>query len=327
MRAAYITEFCDPSGIHYGDLPDPQPTAGHVVVRVEAVAVDRVDTFVRSGQWRTPVTFPLAIGRDLVGTVHAVGAGVTHVAVGDHVWTNSAGYAGRPGATAELALVESQRLYPMPEDAPAVEFVASLHAGATAHGILLGRARLQAGETVVVVGANGAVGQCLVQIAARAGASVVATVRRESAVEPLKALGATHTVVTEVADALRTARDAAGADIDVLVDTTGRLDYREITELLAPRGRAVPMAGTGRRIDLDQWRFYTRELQLLGFIMSAMTVDELAAAAHWLTVSPLCVAVGAVLPFAEAARAHELVERGEVPHTADGLAGRLVLRP
>jgi CTP:molybdopterin cytidylyltransferase MocA len=93
----------------------------------------------------------------------------------------------------------------------------------------------------------------------------------------------------------------------------------------------VLIAGKDRRIDLDQWQFYTRELQLLGFIMSAMTAGELAAAAAWINhryaQSPLEVSVGRVLSFSDAALAHTLMERGDRPRLPDHTVGRLVLRP
>jgi NADPH:quinone reductase-like Zn-dependent oxidoreductase len=99
VKAAYIDGFCDAGGIRYGDLPDPLPAPGQVLVRVTAVAVN---TLVRSGSWRTPVGFPLVVGRDLAGTVAAAGAGVSEVRPGDLVWANSAATAGfprpRPGA-------------------------------------------------------------------------------------------------------------------------------------------------------------------------------------------------------------------------------------
>ena len=72
MKAACIEGFCDADGIRYRDLPDPVPGPGEALVRVEAVAVNNVDTLVRSGRWRTPAVFPLSAGRDLVGTVTAI---------------------------------------------------------------------------------------------------------------------------------------------------------------------------------------------------------------------------------------------------------------
>lgn len=79
-----------------------------MLVRVAAVAVN---TLVRSGAWHTPVAFPLVVGRDLAGTVAAAGADVSDVRPGDRVWANSAGYGGRPGATAGLVPVARERLY------------------------------------------------------------------------------------------------------------------------------------------------------------------------------------------------------------------------
>ncbi|HEX4256422.1 MAG TPA: zinc-binding dehydrogenase [Streptosporangiaceae bacterium] len=344
MRAAYIVGFGGPEVIRYGELPDPEPGPGQVLVRTEAVAVDHVDTFVRSGAWPTPVEFPLAIGRDLVGTVAAVGPEVTEFAPGDRVWTNSAGYDGRPGATAELAVVAQERLFRLPDGADPVRFVAAVHPGATAYGVLIRRARLRPGETVAVTGANGAVGMCLVQVAAAAGAQVVAVIRQHGGPEAaapaarrLQDLGASQVVVVDTIDQAPVAahgvaaRGPGGRGIDVLVDPTGQLAAREAARHLNPRGRVVLIAGRDRRIELDQWSFYTRELQLLGFIMSAMTVGELAAAAAWInhqhSVRPLEVSVGEVLPFSSAAHAHTLAERGDQPRLPDHTVGRLVLRP
>jgi NADPH:quinone reductase-like Zn-dependent oxidoreductase len=331
MKAAYIEDFCDVAGIRYGHLPDPVPGAGEVLVQVEATAVNTVDTFVRSGAWRTPVTFPLVLGRDLVGTVAATGPRVGGLRVGDWVWTNSAGYGGRPGATADLAVVQRDRLYRLPEGADPVAFVAAVHPGATAHGVLAGLARLHEGEGVAVIGGNGAVGMCLIQCAASRGALVTAVVRDPRTVPVLRALGARRVVVSEDASsAVAAAADGAPGGVDVLIDTTGRASLTDAPALLNQRGRIVVIAGQGRT-EFERWRFYLSELQLLGFIMSGMTVDELAAAAAWIngtdTARPLTVGVGQVLGFADAPLAHAMVERHDLPRLTDGTVGRVVLRP
>ena len=185
VKAAYIDSLGGPDQIRYGELPDPVPAPGQVLVRVHAVAVNSVDTLLRSGRWRSEVDFPLALGRDLVGTIAALGPGVDQWEPGERVWTNSAGYGGRAGATADLVAVEQERLYRLPSGADPVSFVAAVHPGATAHGALVGRARLQGGECVAVVGANGAVGMCMVQLAVALGCEVVAVVRDTRAAERL----------------------------------------------------------------------------------------------------------------------------------------------
>lgn len=328
MKAAYIEGFCDAAGIRYGDLPDPVPGPGEALVRVDAVAVNTVDTLVRSGAWRTPADFPLAVGRDLVGAVTAVGPGVQDLRAGDRVWCNSAGYGGRPGATAELVAVSRQRLYPLPPGADPVAFAAAVHPGATAYGALIGLGRARPGETVAVIGGNGAVGMCLIQAAAACRAHPVAVVRDGRAAPRLRELGARQVVLApDASRALAAAAAAAPGGLDVVVDATGQAGLGAAAGLLNPRGRIIVIAGRGRRIELDQWAFYTRELQLLGFIMSGMTVGELAAAAAWINARPPAVSLAPVMGFADAARAHHMVEHGQLPHLADHTVGRLVLAP
>ena len=187
----------------------------------------------------------------------------------------------RPGATAGLVRVAPERLYRLPDGADPLAFVAAVHPGATAYGVLTGRARVQPGETVAVIGGNGAVGMCLIQVAAAHGAHPIAVVRDGRTEPALRELGAQQVAVAAAAAGGLAAAAAAAPDgVDVVVDTTGRAALSRAPDLVNPRGRIVVIAGTRRRIELDQWAFYTRELQLLGFIMSAMTVSELAAAAR-----------------------------------------------
>jgi NADPH:quinone reductase len=330
VKAAYIEALGDAEAIRYGELPDPVPGPGQVLVQVQAVAVNSVDTYLRSGRWPTELAFPLALGRDLVGTVAAVGGSATGFEVGEPVWTNSAGYGGRPGATAELVAVEHERLYRLPAGADPVGFVAAVHPGTTAHGALIQRARLAPGERVAVIGANGAVGMCMVQAASAHGAEVVAVIRDPRAADRLGTLGATHVAIAGAENAPEAAAAAASSAIDVFVDASGQADVAAAARQLAPRGRIVLVAGR-RRQELELWEFYVREAQMLGFIMSAMAVDELAAAAAWINgthpARPLSVSIGRVSGFDTAADAHATLEAGALPRMDDGTVGRLVLRP
>ena len=330
MRAAFVDELGPTDLIRYGELPDPVVGRGEALVQVLAVAVDGVDLLLRSGRWVNPVRFPLVLGRDLVGRVAAIGPDTpSDLRPGDLVWTNTAGFGERAGATAELTVVALDRLYRVPAGAEPAEFVATVHPAATAVAGLLGRARLTAGETVAVVGANGAVGAAMVQAAAVAGATAVGVVRDPVAAGFVESCGGIA-VVADADAALAAAVAAAPGGIDVLVDTTGRVDLGAASEVLNPRARILLVA-TRTTVELDLFRFYTRELQLIGFVLSELTVPELSAAAEWIgaqwPTGRIGAPVGAVWPFDRAREAHETVQNGGLPRRDDGAATRIVLVP
>ena len=115
MLAAYITETGPPTAIRYGEFPKPQPAVGEVLVKVGAVAVNPIDTYVRSGMIAMPLNFPFIIGCDLAGTVESVGLKVRQFKVGDRVWCSNQGLFGRQGTFAEYASVDEKWLYPTPD--------------------------------------------------------------------------------------------------------------------------------------------------------------------------------------------------------------------
>lgn len=330
MRAAFFDRVGDPSVIRWGTLPDPAAGPGQVRVRPEAVAVDAVDTLVRSGKWATPLEPPTAVGRDLVGIVDEIGAGVTGMRVGDRVWTSSAGYDRRPGATAERVVVDADRAYAAPAGADPVDFVAAVHPGTTAIAVLHLCAHVRSGETLVVAGANGAVGAALVQEGLAAGLDVVAITRDARAVGTLEAWGAEAVVAdAEGTTGALAARRPHG--VDVFVDTTGHADTAGMLDRMTRRGRIVVVAGR-RRADVDLWAVQIRELVLRGFILSALDAGELRDVAarllrRWEEGRPLRAHPGPLAGFADAAEAHRRLEAGELGRTADGFVQRQVLVP
>ncbi|MGH3412349.1 MAG: NADPH:quinone reductase [Marmoricola sp.] len=323
MHAAYLDRLGPAEEIGYGELPVPVPGATEVLVRTEAVAVNPVDTFVRSGAYRTPIPFPFVVGRDLVGTV-AVADPATGLAPGERVWCNSMGHAGRQGAAAEYVAVPDDRLYRLPGGVDPVPAVAVLQPAATAFLALHTHAGLRAGETVFVAGGAGHVGGAATVLAARAGARVVVSAAAADR-DHCRSLGA-HVVLDyrdpELAARLR---NAVPAGVDVHLDTSGHHDLALAVEVLAPRGRIVLMSGMGARSELPVGPLYTRGGRVLGFAISNASVAELAGAAvrvnQLLPTGALAPRATRVLPLSAAAEAHRLLESGE----ARGV--RLVLRP
>jgi len=303
------------------DRPVPGPT--DVLVRVDAAAVDPVDTFVRSGAYRTPTPFPFVLGRDLVGTVAETGPGATGFAVGDRVWSHSMGHGGRQGVTAEYCAVGVDRLYPLPGDVDAARAVAVLHPAATAHLALFRHGRLRPGETVLVVGGAGNVGRAATVLAARAGARVLAVARAETAADCLAA-GAAAVVDRRDPDAVEQLRRLAPDGVDVHLDTSGHPDLEAALSVAGHGARIVLMAGLLARPVLPLGAVYTRDISLVGFAISNAGIDDLAATAvvinHGLAADAFPISVTAELPMSRTAEAHRMLEAG-------GVRGRIVLRP
>lgn len=312
MRAAYIEALGPPENIRFGELPPPSPGPNDVLVDVLAVTVNNVDTFVRSGAWRTPVEFPFVVGRDLAGIVVAAGPGAPGFNAGDPVWSNSLGYAGRQGAAAEQAVVPAERLYHLPDGVRPEAAVAAAHPAATAHLALFTHGRLRMGETVVVVGAAGNVGAATVVLAVAAGARVVATASAADA-GFCRSLGAAEVLDYRdpaLADRLR---DACPHGADLYVDTAGINDLEGAVDLLARRGRLVLLAGLRSRKTLPVGPLYLKDGTVTGFAISQADAVELAGAAaglnHLLADGRLRPRYE-LLPLSAMAEAHQRVENG-----------------
>jgi NADPH:quinone reductase-like Zn-dependent oxidoreductase len=313
MRAAYIEQFGPPEVIRYGELDAPQPGPHDVLVDVIASAVNHVDTFVRSGAWRTPLRFPFVIGRDLGGTVAVAGSGAVGFAVGDRVWCNSLGHAGRQGAAAEQAIVPVERLYRLPRGVEIEDVVAVAHPAATAYLALFTHGRIRPGDTVVVEGGAGNVGSALVVMAAEAGARVVASASARD-VELCRRLGAAEVIDYRAPDAAEHLRDCCPRGADLYLDTAGRNDLTRAVDLLAKRGRIVLLAGMLTRPVLPVGPLYLKDGSIAGFAISQATPAELAEAAsavnRLLAAGRLRPRVIERLPLGAAAEAHRRVEAG-----------------
>ena len=307
MPAAYIEELGAPGVIRYGDLPVPRPGPTDVLVQVDVTVVNRVDTFVRSGVYRTPLTFPFVVGRDCAGTVAEAGPGAFGFAPGDRVWCNSLGHGGRQGPSASYAVVPADRLYHLPASVAATDAVAVAHPAVTAYLALHVHGQVRPGETVVVAGAAGNVGSALTVMAARAGARVIALARPRDE-NYCRTLGAAE-VLDFTDDRLRA---HCGRGADVWLDTWGSGDLERAVDLLAVRGRVVLLAGAADRPVLPAGPLYMKDGSVRGFIISRAGTAELADAA---TAVNNLLAGGRLrprrvesLPLSATAEAHRRVE-------------------
>ena len=322
MQAAYINELGPPEVIRIGELPVPHYGPTDVLIEVQYLTVNPVDGFIRSGAYRTPTPFPFIVGRDVVGKVVACGEGAAGFSVGDLVWCNSLGHGGRQGPFAEYAVVPVERLYHLPPGVDPKRAVAVFHPMVTAWLGLYRHAGLQAGETVFVGGGAGNVGTAVIQLAAAAGARVIASARAEDA-EWCQEAGADTVFDYRDPNLGEALRKAAPEGIDLYWDTSGRHDLDLAVGLLARGGRLVLMAGLNEQPVLPVGKLYTRDASIVGFALSNAGVSDLSRAAaainRMLTLDHLKVRIAGEMRLAETAEAHRLV--------AGGQRGRLILRP
>lgn len=332
MKAAYITQTGAPSVIQYGDLPDPVPGPTQVLVKVGAVAVNPIDTYIRGGAVAAKLTFPFIVGCDLAGTVVEVGEQVTRFRKGDRVWGSNQSLAGRPGSFSELAAVDEQWLYPSPYSLTDAETVASALTGITAHLGLFLHAGLKEGETVFVNGGTGGVGSCVVQLAKADGAKVIATVGSEEKKKLCQSLGADLVINyhdKDLDDQIRAFTQESGG-VQVWWETQREPTLDRTVGLMARRGRIILMAGRTARPEFPVGPFYTKDLKLCGFAMFNASPDEqrlsaecitgLAEGGQWRSL------IGKEFPLSQAAAAHELQEKNTL-EKAGSLTGKIVLKP
>ena len=330
MKAAYIEETGGPEKIIFGELPDPVPGAGEVLVRVGAASVNPIDTYVRGGMVPAELPMPFVVGSDLAGTVEAVGANVTRFQSGNRVWGANQGGHGRQGTSSELACVGEEWLHSIPEGIKEEDAAAVALVGITAHIGMVLRARVQEGETVFVNGGAGGVGSMVVQMAKALGARVIATSGSDERVAKAKAFGADEGINYKTGDVAKQVLELAPGGVDVLWETRRETDLDWAIGLLAKRGRMVMMAGRDARPMLPVGPFYVKDCALHGFAMFNYPAGEQRQCGddinRWLTEEKLKANIDRVLPLGEAAEAHRLQEENTI-HLAGTLAGKIILKP
>jgi NADPH2:quinone reductase len=329
MKAAAIKHTGPPEAIEIMDLPQPSVAAGQVLVRVEAVDVNPIDTYVRSGMVSMPLPLPYIIGCDLAGVVERVGPNVSSLKPGMRVWGSNQGLLGRQGTFAEFAAVDTQWLYPTPPEVSSEAATALALVGITAHLGLVRDAKLKAGETLFVNGGSGGVGSVVVQMAKAIGARVITTAGSVENLNLCRELGADLAINYKDGDVDAQIKEFAPQGINLFWETQREPDFDRAVGLLAPRGRMVIMAGRDARPQFPVGPFYVKGCSLYGFAMFNATPEEQQAAAadinRWHASGKLKANIDRVLPLEQAAAAHRLQEENTI-HKAGTLTGKIVLK-
>lgn len=330
MKAAYIERTGPPEVIQFGDLPPPSIRNQQLRVKVRAVAVNPIDTYIRSGMIPMDLPQPFVVGCDFAGVVEAVGVDVQQFRVGDRVWGSNQGLLGRQGTFAEVIAVDEHWAYPIPAGVTDDQAAAGALVGITAHLGLVREARLQRGETLFINGGSGGVGSTVLQCARALGARVFCSAGSDAKVQHCLQLGAEAAFNYRTQDLGAELRRLNPAGVNVWWETTREPDFDLAVTSLTARGRMILMAGREARPPFPVGPFYVKGCSLHGFVMFTATPDEQRIAAtdlnRWLAAGHYRPRIDRVLPLSDAPLAHRLQESNTIQRSGE-LNGKIVLKP
>ena len=330
MKAAYLERTGPPEVIQYGELPAPVPGPAQVLVKVSAVAVNPIDTYIRSGAVAMNLPVPFIVGCDLAGVVESSAGSATRFKPGMRVWASNQGLLGRQGTFAEYAAVDEHWLYPIPTGVSDEQAAALALVGITAHLGLVREARVRPGETLFVNGGTGGVGSSVVQMAKALGAKVITTAGSDEKADACRELGADLAINYQAEDVDARIREFAPGGVNIWWETLREPNFERSVPLMAPRGRFILMAGREARPVFPVGPFYVKGCSLHGFAMFNASPAEQQAAAHdmnrWLASGALRARIDRELPLSQTAAAHRLQEENTLAQRGT-LAGKIVLKP
>ena len=233
MRAVVVRSAGGPEQLVVEDVPDPEPGPGEVRIVVEAAGVNFIDVYHRTGRMKLPL--PFTPGMEAAGAVDRVGEGVDDVAVGDRV-----AHPFRPGAYAELQVVEAARVVKVPDGVPLRTAAGAMLQGLTAHYLTTSTFPLEASHTALVHAGAGGLGLVLTQVAVACGARVITTTSTEEKAERSRAAGASEVIRYDREDVSERVRELTGGQgVDVVYDSVGDATARGSLASLRRRGMLV----------------------------------------------------------------------------------------
>lgn len=322
MKAIRVNSLGGTEALEYEDIPDPAPAEGQALVRIEAVGVNFIDVYHRTGLYK--VSTPFTLGLEAAGTVEAVGRGVTGLAVGDKV-----AYVGVMGSYAEKAAVPADRLVKLPEGLSTRDGAAAMLQGMTAHYLACSTYPLKPGDTCLVHAGAGGVGLLLCQLAKMRGARVLATTSTEEKARLAREAGADEVILYKEQDFAAEARRLTGGQgVQVVYDGVGQATFDKSLDSLARRGMMVlfgqasgPVPPFDPNILNGKGSIYLTRPSLFHYIAAREELEWRAGdVLGWIREGRMKLRIGLELPLREAAEAHRALEAGET-------TGKVLLLP
>lgn len=325
MRAVVVSEPGGPEVLNLAEVPDPAAGPGEVLLDIAAAGVNRADLMQRQGRYPPPPGAPPYPGLECAGRVLATGPGVTGLRPGDELCALLAG-----GGYAERVAVPAVQALPVPAGLDLTQAAALPEAACTVYANVFMTARLAPGETLLVHGGASGIGTMAIQLARAHGARVACTAGSAARLQRCRELGAELAVDYNAGDFAAAVLDfTGGRGADVILDIIGAAYLPRNLASLATGGRLVVIGLQGGAAgELDLGLMLRKRLTVHAASLRARPVAEKAAVVAgvrehvWplITSGQVKPVIDTVLPLAEAARAHELMESG-------GHVGKIILTP
>lgn len=319
MYAVRVHHFGGPEVLKWEQIDKPKPGPGEVLVRIEAVGVNPVDTYVRSGA-SGPRSFPYIPGTDGAGVVEGLGPEVDEWKVGDRVYLTGS----LTGTYAQYATCQVDLLFPLPEKVSFAQGAAIYVPYSTAYRALFQRGRAKAGEWVLVHGASGGVGLAAVQWAVSRGLNVIGTAGSEAGREAVLEQGAHHVLSHRQEGYMEEVVALTGGQGPALIiEMLANLNLQKDLEIVAQHGRIVVVGNRGN-LDFNPRAAMSKDADVLGLLLFNTPPEEMrdiqAAIGAGLQAGFLKPVVSRRFPLEQAHLAHQAV-------LEPGALGKIVLLP
>jgi NADPH2:quinone reductase len=318
MKAIRVHEFGGPEVLRLEEAPTPDAGSGEVLVRMHAIGVNPVETYIRAGTYARLPDLPYTPGNDGAGVVEQLGSDVKEFKTGDRVYTGGS----VSGTYAEFALCRMEQVHRLPENVSFAQGAAMGTPYATAYRGLLQRADAKPGETVLVHGASGGVGTAAVQLARARGLRVLGTAGSDEGRKLAREQGAHEVFDHRAPDHFEQIMKATdGRGVDVIVELLANVNLAKDLTVLA-RGGRVAIIGSRGRVEIDPRDTMQRDVDLRGMVLPNTPPQEMAsihaALVAGLENGTLRPVIGKEFPLPDAAQAHRAVME-------PGAVGKIVL--